>query len=70
MGITRINIGIPEKQYPNICFNYILNNPVKDSMVIKPGDWKFSSYLDTVGLRNGKLINRDRINELGLGIQT
>ncbi len=70
MGITHINVGIPVKQYPNICFNYILNNPVKDGLVTKPGDWEFSSYLDTVGLRNGKLINRDRINELGLGIQT
>ena len=70
MGVTKINIGIPEKQYPNICFNYIHNNPVKDGLVAKPEDWEFSSYADIVGLRNGKLINRERIEELGLTIQS
>ena len=29
-GITQINVTIPEKQYPNICFNYINFNPLKD----------------------------------------
>lgn len=66
LGITSINIGSPEKQYPDICFNYILNNPVKDCLVNKPDEWEFSSYLDIIGLREGNIINRERIKELGL----
>lgn len=69
MGITRINIGIPEKQYPNICFNYIHNNPVKDGLVTTPGDWEFSSYRDFIGIRDGRLINREKIKELKLTVQ-
>ena len=65
-GIAHINIGMPEKQYPNICFNYIHNNPVKDGLVAKQEEWKFSSYLDIIGSREGKIINWERIKELGL----
>jgi putative transposase len=66
LGITRINIQNHKKQYPNICFNYINNNPVKDGLVQKPEDWEFSSFLDITGSRDGKLINRNRIKEYGL----
>jgi putative transposase len=66
MGITQINLGFPEKQYPTICFNYILKNPVKDRLVQKAEDWEFSSYRDLIGMRNGKLINVNKIKELGL----
>jgi putative transposase len=65
-GITAMNVEIPERQYPNICFNYILNNPVKDGLVKDRKDWEFSSYQDMVGLRDGKMINRERIAELGM----
>jgi putative transposase len=64
--VTSINIQDPEQQYPNICFKYINLNPVKDKLVKRCEDWEFSSYPDIVGLRNGKLINRARIEELGL----
>jgi putative transposase len=65
-GITHINVELPEKQYPNICFNYIINNPVKDGLVTLPEEWEFSSYLDILGKRNGNLINRERIKEYEL----
>jgi putative transposase len=65
-GVTMVNAVIPEKQYPNICFNYILFNPLKDKIVKKNEDWKFSSYADTINLRRGKLISRERIREFGL----
>ena len=63
---TIIDVPDPEKEYPQICFNYIHNNPVKAGLVNSAEDWEFSSYQDICGIRNGKLINRDRINEFGL----
>jgi putative transposase len=65
-GIVNINHQVSEKQYPNVCFNYILFNPVKSGIVNRNEDWEFSSYQDTIGLRNGKLISKERIEELGL----
>lgn len=63
---TYINIPNPEKEYPQICFWYIHDNPVKAKLVSKVDDWEFSSYRDICGLRNGKLINKERIKEFGL----
>ncbi len=63
---TIMNITDPEKEYPRICFNYIHNNPVKAGLVKSAEDWEFSSCQDVCGMRNGKLINRERINEFGL----
>lgn len=65
-GVTKINIDYPDQEYPNICFNYINLNPVKDKLIKRCEDWEFSSYPDIVGLRNGKLISRERIAEFGL----
>jgi len=65
-GVTKINFEPSEKQYPNICFNYINFNPLKDGLVRRIEEWEFSSYLDIKGLRKGNLINRDRIKEFGL----
>lgn len=61
-----INISHPEKEYPQICFHYIHSNPMRAGLVQKPEDWKFSSFQDVIGTRNGKLINRQRINEFEL----
>ena len=63
---TIMNIPDPEREYPQICFNYIHNNPVKAGLVKSAEDWEFSSCQDICGMRNGKLINRERINEFGL----
>ena len=63
---TQINVRIPEREYPVICWNYIHNNPVKAKLVEKPEDYIYSSYRDFCGLRNGKLINKIRAKEFGL----
>ena len=53
-----INIQFAEDQYPQVCFNYVHNNPVKAGLVDKVEDWEFSSAIDYAGLREGKLINK------------
>jgi putative transposase len=63
---TIINIPDPEKEHPQICFNYIHQNPVKAGLVKLAKNWVYSSYRDIAGLRDGKLVNRERINEFGL----
>ena len=67
-GITRINIVSPENEYPNMCFNYILFNPVKDGLVKKPEDWEFSSYCEISENRIASLLNKTRIKEYGLEV--
>ena len=59
MGITEFTNNNPDMEYPNICFNYILHNPVKDGLVKRPEDWEFPSYSDYIGIRKGNLINRN-----------
>ncbi len=57
-GTTKINITQPERQYPEILFHYIHNNPVKAGLVKKITDWEFSSAKDYYQNRKGKLINK------------
>ena len=61
-----INVSIPEKEYPQVCFNYIHGNPVKDGLVKLPEEWEFCSARDYAGVRNGRLINKNRVKEFGL----
>ncbi|MCF6297871.1 MAG: hypothetical protein L3J08_07805 [Flavobacteriaceae bacterium] len=49
---------ISEKQYPQICFNYIHDNPVKAGLVRDKIDWEFSSAMDYFSLRYGGLVNK------------
>jgi putative transposase len=63
---TIINIPDPDEEHLQICFNYIHQNPVKANLVKSAELWEYSSYRDLAGLRNGKLINRERIKEFGL----
>jgi putative transposase len=65
-GVTFMKVDIPEYQYPQTCFNYIHQNPVKARLVARAEDWEFSSYRDLVGMRAGNLVNRKRVDELGL----
>ncbi len=65
---TIINVDDPDKAYPQSCFNYIHMNPVNAGLSNNPINWEFSSYPDYFGVRNGKLINRERANEFGLHI--
>ena len=53
-----LNNLLAEKQYPQVCFNYIHQNPVKANLVKNAVDWEFSSEKDYVGLRNGILVNK------------
>ena len=57
-GVTVINVELPERQYPQVCFKYIHLNPVRAGLVSKPEEWEFSSAPDYAGVRNGTLINR------------
>jgi len=65
---TVINIPDSEKEYPQVCFNYIHQNPVTAQLVKNPCDWEYSSYRDFAGIRNGSLISRERVKEFGLHI--
>ncbi len=61
-GVTILFTRIPEKEYPNVCMNYIHINPVKDGLVRQVDSWKYSSYREYIGLIEPFLINK----ELGL----
>ena len=63
---TLINVSNPEKEYPQICFDYIHFNPVSAGLVVRPEEWEFSSYRDYCGMRAGKLINRKIAREFGI----
>ncbi|MGM0650361.1 MAG: transposase [Bacteroidota bacterium] len=63
---TKINTPFPEKQYPQRCFDYIHNNPVKAGLVKRAEDWEFSSYRDYFLNRNGALINKKAATEFGI----
>ena len=63
---TLIQVHDSNEDYPNICFNYIHQNPLKTKLVTNAEDWQYSSYRDVMGIRNGTLINRELINEFGL----
>jgi len=60
---TKITYKIPEKQYPQVCFNYIHQNPVKARFVKNACDWNYSSAKDYSNLRKGKLINKKLAKE-------
>ena len=49
-----------DMSYAERCFHYIHQNPVSSHMVKTAEDWEFSSYRDYAGLRNGKLINKEK----------
>ena len=46
------------EQYPQVCFNYIHQNPVKAGLVKTITDWEFSSARDYAGLRDNTLVNK------------
>lgn len=49
--------------YLSICTHYIHQNPLKAGLITDLKDWKFSSYLDYIGLRNGTLCNQNLFYE-------
>lgn len=50
--------------YAVTCFHYIHQNPLKANLCNNINDWKYSSYLDYIGKRNGTLINKDLAYEI------
>jgi len=66
---TKINIPDPGKDYLQVCFDYIHQNPVRSGLVKRAEEWEFSSYTDYYGLRNGQLIHRERMKESGLELR-
>ena len=63
---TKLIRGLPEEQYPQFCFDYIHNNPVKANLVKRNIDWRFSSAQDYAGLRSGNLISGITAKRFGL----
>jgi putative transposase len=55
--MTSVNL-ISEKQYPQVCFDYIHQNPVRAGIVETSLDYEFSSAKDYANLRNNKLTNK------------
>lgn len=49
--IPQIKVEQPEEQYPSICHQYILNNPVKAGLVRRMEDRDFSSAQDGIKKR-------------------
>jgi len=62
-GVTHINITNSERQYPQVCFDYIHQNPVKAKLAKLPTDWEFSSARDYAGMRDGSLVNKEVAGE-------
>ena len=58
-----INIINPEKQYPQICFDYIHFNPVRAGLDKEITDWEFSSARDYYAGRRGRLVNKELAKE-------
>ena len=50
--------------YATTCFHYIHQNPYKAGIVKLMEDWKYSSFKDYAGLRNGTLCNKQLTFEL------
>jgi putative transposase len=57
-GTTLVNINNPEKQYPQILFDYIHQNPVKANLVANPDEWEFSSAKDYSQNRANSFVNK------------
>ena len=63
---TIINTHHIETHYPQVCFNYIHQNPVKAGFVNQAEGWEFSSCRDVCGMRHGTFIAKELISELRL----
>ena len=66
---TILNTHNPETEYPQVCFDYIHQNPVQAGLVKHTKDWEFSSFQDYDGLRNGTLINSECSAKFGINLE-
>ena len=53
-----------KSDYAFNCFQYIHQNPIKASLVLKMEDWEFSSFRDYLDTGKGRLINKDLAQEI------
>jgi putative transposase len=60
---NKINILDPEKQYPQVCFDYIHNNPVKAGLVKNAIDWEYSSAAIYKGMNENIFIDKEFARE-------
>lgn len=65
-GITQLNIKSPNHQYPQVCFDYIHQNPVKANLVAHTIDWEFSSAASYYSNKGDVLVNKKLAIEYGL----
>ncbi len=57
------HIGIKDANYILHLCAYIHHNPVKARLVDTPELWKWSNYPDWIGIRNGKLIDKEQTKD-------
>ena len=60
---TDINLKASESQYPQVCFDYIHNNPRKAGLVTRNEDWQYSSFMEYKKSDDQSLINKERAKE-------
>jgi len=65
-GIVQIKNNNPEFQYPQICFNYIHQNPVKAGLVKLATAWEFSSAKDYLNQSENPLVCKSIAKDYGL----
>lgn len=58
-GVSKININYREDQYPQVCFNYIHNNPIKAKLAHSLLGWDYSSAQEYYGGVRYGLVNKD-----------
>ncbi len=64
LSLSKDYIAMINDNYALACFMYIHQNPVMAGLVENMEDWEFSSYPDFLGVRNGKLVNKDLAFEI------
>jgi len=60
--LSELDFLVKPKQFNDYyfnCFHYIHQNPLTAGIVPKIEDWKYSSFKDYAGLRNGTLCNKE-----------
>ena len=52
------------RDYALTCFHYIHQNPLAANLIKELNEWKYSSYMDFYGYRNGTLCNKNLAMQL------
>lgn len=57
-------LNLMDNTYPEICFNYIHQNPVLSGYVDKPEDWEYSSYNAYLHKKNDGIVKMELAAEM------